>query len=391
MVTAVVMPPAGQISDELRIVKWRKKVGEDVRKGETLFEVATDKAVMEIESYRDGVLLAVLHGEGDVVRVGEVVAYIGERGEQPPDEAGKGEKVFSAARVEEKPTTPLGEKSLPVEGRRKGPLASPLAKRLAQEHRVNLEDVARALAKDVIKKEDVVKFLEGSEWYFVDLSPVRQAIARKVAESVRTIPHYAISVDVDMSACVALRDRLKGSAETLGAHVSYSDIIMKCAARAVESYPLVNATFEGEKARVYRSVNFGLVVDTGEGVVVPVIRGVNRKPLLEVARERMEKVERARSGRLRPDDLLQGTITLSNLGMYGVERFTAVINAPQSAILAVGRIAERPVCEGGRVVPKPTVTITASFDHRLIDGAYGARFLRELKRLLEDPSFLLEG
>ena len=266
-----------------------------------------------------------------------------------------------------------------------------MAKRLAQEHRVSLEDVARALAKDVIKKEDVVKFLEGSEWYFVDLSPVRQAIAKKVTESVRTIPHYTISVDVDMSACVALRDRLKGSAETSRVHVSYSDIIMKCAARAVGSYPLVNATFEGERARVYRSVNFGLVVDTGEGVVVPVIRGVDRKPLLEVARERMEKVERARSGRLRPDDLLQGTITLSNLGMYGVDRFTAVINAPQSTILAVGRIAERPVYEGGRVVPKPTVTITASFDHRLIDGAYGARFLGELKRLLEDPSFLLES
>lgn len=385
MVTEVVMPSAGQISDRLRIIRWCKKVGDEVKKGEILFEIETDKATMEIESYRDGVLLAILHPENEVVEVGQVVAYIGEKGELPPENTGQREKP------ERKEIPPIPR----PEGKRESPekpLASPLARRLAREHHLDLQDISRALSKTVIKKEDVEAFLqktlkeETKDWYSLPLSPSRKAIAQKVTQSVSSIPHYTISIDVDMSQCIALRQRLKESHKI---SVSYNDLIMKCAAQAAEKYPLVNATIEGERIKVYRNVDFGLVVRVEDGLLVPVVRAVNRKSLPEVARENEENIRKARNGELTYEDLSPGTITLSNLGMYGIDRFTAIIYPPQTCILAVGKIAERPVFREGEIVVRPLVTITASFDHRLIDGAYGAEFLMEVKKLLEDPWFLV--
>ncbi|MGC8778765.1 MAG: dihydrolipoamide acetyltransferase family protein, partial [Candidatus Caldatribacteriaceae bacterium] len=341
-------------------------------------------ATMEIESYRDGVLLAILHQENEVVAVGEVVAYLGEQGELPPQEV---EQKFTPEKREPSQSPTSGKAGSPEK-----PLASPLAKKLAREHHVQLAEVARALSREVIKKQDILFFLEktpdakAEEWYYLPLSPARRAIAQRVTASVASIPHYSISIEVNMSECITLRNHLK---EHAAVRVAYHDFIMKCAAQVTEKYPLVNATFEGGEARVYRNVNFGLAVSVEGGLLIPVVKGVNRKSLLEVAQENQENIRKARNGELKPDDLSPGTITLSNLGMYDVDRFTAIINPPETCILAVGKITERPVCQEGMVVPRPIVTITASFDHRLIDGAYGAGFLTDLKRLLEDPWFLI--
>lgn len=385
MATEVVMPSAGQISDRLRIIRWCKRVGDEVKRGEVLFEIETDKATMEIESYRDGVLLAILHPENDVVEVGQVVAYIGEKGELPPENTDQREKP-EREKISPIPH-PQGERESPEK-----PLASPLAKRLAREHHLDLQDISRALSKAVIKKEDLEAFLQKTlegkteDWYSLPLSLARKVIAQKVVQSASSIPHYTISIDVDMSQCVALRQRLKESHKI---KVSYNDLIMKCAAQAAEKYPLVNAVFEGERVKVYRNVDFGLVVRIEDGLLVPVVKEVNRKSLPEVARENEGNIRKARNGELTYEDLSPGTITLSNLGMYGVDCFTAIIYPPQTCILAVGKIAERPVCREGEIGVRPLVTITASFDHRLIDGAYGAEFLMEAKKLLEDPWFLI--
>ncbi|MGQ9623106.1 MAG: dihydrolipoamide acetyltransferase family protein [Candidatus Caldatribacteriaceae bacterium] len=381
MLSEVVMPSVGQISKELRITRWCKKVGEQVHKGEPLLEVGTDKAVMEIESYRDGVLLAILHGDGAVVPIGEVIAYIGDEGELPP--------TIMEEKREDKETAGFeGPKAQTSFQRRDRIFASPLVKRIAQDHGITVEEVARFFSKNVIEKEDVLRFLErkkegeAEDYRYLELSPLRKTIIQRVTESSFSIPQYTISIDVDMSACISLRERC-------GKEIAYHDIIMKCAASAIEKYPLINATLEGERAKVYTRVNFGLVVSIEGGIVVPVVRDVGRKSLMQVAQESAEKIARARNNALTPDDVSSGTITLSNLGMYGVDRFTALIRSPESCILAVGQIVERLVWREQRVVPRPMATITASFDHRTIDGAYGAEFLHELRNLLENPWFLL--
>jgi len=383
VVTEVIMPSAGQISDALRIIRWHKKVGEKVKKGEVLFEIETDKATMEIESYRDGVLLAILHRENEQVQVGKVVAYIGEQGEQPSQGAEQG-RTPERSNIPG-PSVPQEKRSSPGK-----PLASPRAKRLAREHHLDLEEIARVLPKGVIKERDILSFLgrttETDEWYYLPLSSGRKAIAQRVIKSVTSIPQYSMSIDVDMSECIHLRNHLK---ERLAVKTSYNDFIMKCAAKAIEKYPLVNAILEKEQIKVHKDVNFGLVVRVDEGLLIPVVRGVNRKSLLEVAWENQENIRKARNKELEPETMSSGTITLSNLGMYGIDRFTALINPPETCILAVGKISERPACREGRVLAIPSVTITASFDHRLIDGAYGAQFLMECKGLLENPWFLL--
>ncbi|MEN3187925.1 MAG: dihydrolipoamide acetyltransferase family protein, partial [Atribacterota bacterium] len=329
-------------------------------------------------------LLAVLYPENHLVEVGQVVAYIGEKDELLPENVSQREKP------EKKTSLVTPEPEIKREPRGK-PLASPLAKRLAQEHHLDLRDISQIFPKAALKGDDVRAFLQrnpkekAKDWYSFPLSPVRKAIAQRAVQSVSSIPHYTISIEVEMSECINLRQYFK---ENFQMRISYNDLIMKCAAQAVEKYPLVNAAFEEEQVKVYTSVNFGLVVRVEDGLLIPVVKEVGRKSLLEVAQENEKNIQKARNGELTPEDLALGTITLSNLGMYGIDRFVAIINPPQTCILAVGKIAERPVYREGKIVARPLATITASFDHRLIDGAYGAEFLVLVQKLLEDPWFL---
>lgn len=406
MLTKIIMPPGGQTTNESLMVKWHKKVGDEVKKGDVLFEIETDKATLEIESYGEGELLAVNYNEGDTVSTGEVVAYIGTKGDVLPQDAGKTADVTEKDeytpvikkepekpdRKEEKEGSTAPLTAVVETGR---VLASPAARYLAGSENIKLEDIAKSLLKQVIKKGDVKEYMEKSkemdaeECYFIKTSAMRKVIARRMVESILAAPHYTVSMDIDMTECISLREMLNSHLKESGIKVSFNDIIMKCASKAIEKYPIINSSYDGDNIKVYRNVNFGLAVAVDGGLVVPVARQTNKKSLAEIAIMNMNNVDMAKNNKLQPADMSGGTITLSNLGMFGVDNFTAIINQPESCILAAGQIAEKPVSRDGQVISRQMMTITASFDHRVIDGACGASFLSLVKLFLEYPKFLI--
>ncbi len=405
MLTKIIMPSSGQTTNESLLLRWHKKIGDMVKRGDILFEIETDKATMEVESYGEGTLLAIYYDEGEYVTAGETVAYIGEKGEKLPQNFKKTESVEEydeyqpiivkedndVKKVDKEAEASSEKKFLSNHGRI---LASPAARDLAKKEDVKIDDVAKYLSKQLIKREDVLEYLgkvetDSYEEYYIDTSTMRKVIGRRMLESISTAPHFTISMDICMTEVVSLRQVLNEYLKDSGIKVSFNDIIIKCASKAIEKYCLINSTFEGDRIKVYRNVNFGLAVSIENGLVVPVVKQANKKSISEIAVENSANIEKAKSYKLQPNDMSGGTITLSNLGMYGVDKFTAIINQPESCILSVGQIAEKPVSINGQVVSRLMMTITASFDHRVIDGAMGAAFLREIKMLLEDPRRLL--
>ena len=241
----------------------------------------------------------------------------------------------------------------------------------------------------------MLNFLQKSETsdmeesYFIETSPMRKTIAKRMTESVTKVPHFMVSIEIDMTQCIILKKKLNDYLEEGKVRISFNDILMKCVSKAIEKYPFINAMYGEEKIKIHKNVHFGLAVSVEGGLVVPVVRQTNKKTIIEIARENMNNIHKARNNQLPPADLTGGTITLSNLGMFGIDCFTAIINQPESCILAVGQIAEKPVSRDGQITSRPMMTITASFDHRVIDGAVGAAFLKEVKLLLENPELLL--
>ena len=388
----IVMPSGGQTTDETLIGKWHKKTGDRILKGDVLCEIETDKAVLNVESFCDGYLLGILYNEGEIARTGDVIAYIGEPGESVPglpDEPSPGQ------------TEEFGDGYATrddVKGSRKGRvLASPLAKKLARDYNVDVS-VISAGKSEVIKKQDVFEYLaaqtqyesSSAEYKDVPVSPMRAAIAGRMTESVTHIPQFTVSVSIDMTECIKLRERLNEYlAETGSVKLSYNDIIMKCSALAAERFPFVNASYMGGYIRIHKNVNIGLAVSVGDGLVVPVNRCTEQKPLTEISIKNAENIRKARENKLNPEDISGGTLTISNLGMMGVEWFTAIINPPQTCILAIGSICDQTVNFNGEFVFRKMMKVCASFDHRVIDGASGGGFLIELKKFLEKPWLML--
>lgn len=401
MLNKILMPSGGQTTDELVILQWDKKVGDFVRRGDILFEIETDKANLTVESYAEGTLLEIRYGDGAHVKVGEIVAYIGATTDKLPSK-----NINEQAIPEEKQ---LIQGSLPVEknGDEKKPMlikedtkiyASPLAKSQARVENINLEDVARFVSKKLIKKDDIARYLthlrngrdaDTEDAYFVDVTSMRKTIARRMKESVSVSPHYIISVDIDMTEVVVLRRKLNDSITRVQVKISYNDFIMKVVAKVIAWHPFINSTFQDDRIKVYKNVNFGLAIAAEAGLVVPVIKNVNNKSLSEIAQANVDNIEKVRSGKIRESDISGGTITLFNLGMYGMKEFTAIINQPESCILAVGAIIEKPVSINREVKIRDIMNITASFDHRVIDGAVGAAFLQDVKKILENPHMLM--
>jgi pyruvate dehydrogenase E2 component (dihydrolipoamide acetyltransferase) len=421
MLTKIVMPSGGQTTNESKIVKWHKKTGDAVKKGDVLFEIETDKAVMEIESYAEGTLLGIKFHEGEYAATGEIVAYIGDMGEKlpadfeapVPAEGNEYQPIVNevaavkagAQEPEQAVQTPEQAAKIPEPAAQEPEpakvydasrtLASPAARFLARQENIDINEVGKSLPDRIIKRADVEGFIRGGvqepeeEYYFVSMSPMRKTIARRMTESVLVAPHFTVSMEVDMTRAIELRQELNAYLKDRGIKVSYNDLIMKCAAKAVGRYPVINSTYQEDGIKVYKHVNFGLAVSLENGLVVPVVKYVDRKSIAEIAKENSENIEKARGGKLQDSQMTGGTITLSNLGMFGVDSFTAIINQPESCILAVGSIIEKPVVLNGSIVARPIMSITASFDHRVIDGATGAAFLREVKVLLEKPELLL--
>nr|MDW8081083.1 dihydrolipoamide acetyltransferase family protein [Candidatus Calescibacterium sp.] len=400
------MPKLGLTMEEGVINKWLVKEGDRVEKGDPLFEVATDKVNMEVESPASGVVLKILYPEGATVPITEVVAYIGEVGEEIPTPGKKAEEV----RIAEEPAQrEVVREEVTQEERIK---ASPLARRLAQEYGIDLatvkgtgpggrivkEDVERARqalekarkAVPVAEKVEKVEAPKEVPQEVVPLSRMRRIIAERMQESMRTKPHFFIFQEVLAEELVRMRERLLPLVEKqTGLRVSYTDILVKMVAKALERYPLLNASFTDAGIVFHENVNVGVAVALEDGLIVPVIKEVQKKSIAQITVELHELVERAKSGKLTPEDISGGTFTISNLGMFGVDAFTAIINPPESAILACGAIKKRPVFDGKEIVPLAVMELTLSCDHRIVDGALAAQFMQFLKTLLEEPFALM--
>lgn len=399
MLNKILMPSGGQTTDQLVILQWEKKVGDFVRRGDILFEIETDKANLTVESYAEGTLLEITCGDGAHVKVGEIVGYIGATTDQLPSKnklaiPQEKEPIQVSLQVEKTPdekTPMLIKEDTKI-------YASPLAKSQARVENIKLEDVAKFVSKKLIKKDDIARYRmhlrdgrgpETGDSYFVDVTSMRKTIAKRMKESVSVSPHYIISTDIDMTDIVALRWKLNDSMGRGQVKISYNDFIMKVVAKAIEWHPFINSTFQDDRIKVYKNVNFGLAMAVEGGLLVPVIKNVNIKSLGQIAHANVETIEKVRTGKIRESDLSGGTITLSNLGMYGMKEFTAIINQPESCILAAGAILEKPVSVNREVQIRDIMNITASFDHRVIDGAVGAAFLQDVKKMLENPHTLV--
>jgi len=385
MAISVVMPALEMAQETGKLISWLKKEGDSVAKGEALLEIETDKAVMEIESPGDGVLAGVKVQPGAEVPVGRTIAWIVRPGEVPPtDEVAttSGRKTTAvAAPAGSSPAQPVSQQAIKV---------SPKARRLASERGVNLADVQGSGSGGEILASDILAVAEskaGSSPAPVESgSPISRLMAERTTQSWTTVPHFFIVREVDAGALNDARQRLAPEIEqSHGLKLTHTDLLATLIARVLLKHPRMNASWTGEGVRANVEINIGLAMAVDDGVVAPVIHAADKSGLREIAAKRRDLTERARGGKLRPADIAGGTFTISNLGMFGVDAFTAIIIPPQAAILAVGRISERVVPIDGHPGIRPMMTLTLSSDHRVVDGARAAKFLQELVEAIGNP------
>ena len=392
MATDVIMPALGVAQQTGTLLKWFASEGQPVTKGEPLMEVETDKATVEIEAPASGILTQVAAKAGDEVPVGQRIALILEPGEKLVSPAPSaqpithprphGQRGGEGAAAAAPPKT-----SIRADTTRS--LASPAARRIAREKGIQLQTLSGSGPEGSILVRDVVRAAEApaalSETSLardlLPLSPMRRVVAKRMTESKQSAPHFYVSMDIDMSTVLALRARRKERQDEI--LPSINDFILHACARVLREFPSMNSIYTEQGIRVNAQVNLGMAVALEEGLVVPVIRDADRLSLSELATESRQLVEKAHSKKLFPLDYEGGTFTVSNLGMLGVDSFVAIINPPQCAILAVGRVAPRVITDGDGIEIKSMMTATLSADHRIVDGAIAARFLQQLKQLLE--------
>lgn len=438
MAEIIRMPRMSDTMEEGNIVEWLKEEGDEVEPGDILAEVETDKATMELESYHEGVLLHIGVKEG-AVPVNAVIAVIGEEGEdyeaqlkeadnstdeESSDEADtedkdteskseqKDEKDSSSDKKEtssdEEESTSDGSSSQDKSdsassgssSSEKGRIkASPLAKKMAEDKNLSLSDIEGSGDQGRIVKRDVESYLEKSkkdsaakpkaktapatqEAEEVPVSQMRKTIAKRLSESKFSAPHFYLTSTIDMEAAIAARTRMNEMDET---KISFNDLVVKAAAMALRKHPMVNASWLGDKIKKHSDINVGVAVAVDEGLLVPVIRNTDLKSLSQINEEVKEKAGRARERKLSTEEMQGNTFTISNLGMFDIDEFTAIINPPDACILAVGSIQELPVVKDGEIQVGQQMKVTLSCDHRIVDGVTGAKFLQTFKALLEEP------
>jgi pyruvate dehydrogenase E2 component (dihydrolipoamide acetyltransferase) len=446
----VVMPKMGDTMEEGKILSWRKQIGDPVARGDSLAEIETDKVNIEAESYAEGVLRKILVQAGESAPVGAPIALVGAPDEPLPGDEGEGPAARPAQAEQPREPAPVvvGAAYQPDQERAGANgasqniaapateaagrvIISPIARRIAQEHHLDIARITGTGPSGRIIKDDVEALLagqqahtiaptippvapllaptpaqpavlaaaapatpaaaEGEEVEAVALSAMRKTIARRLQQSMQTAPHFYLTISIDTTKLAELRVTINEYAEKLPepVKVSMNDLIVKGVSLALARMPQVNVSFDGDQLLFKKHVNVGMAVALEQGLIVPVIRDADRRGVLDLARESRRLVEAARGGTLKPEEFQGGTFTVSNLGMFEIESFTAVINPPESAILAVGAIQPTPVVLDGQVVVRDRMKVTLSVDHRALDGATGARYLQELKRLLESPMGLL--
>jgi pyruvate dehydrogenase E2 component (dihydrolipoamide acetyltransferase) len=411
MAEIVKMPKLSDTMTEGVVSKWHKKVGDTVKTGDLLADIETDKATMEFESFQDGVLLHIGVEEGKGAPVDSILAILGKAGEDvsallsggsaaPAEAASVPSSAPAPAAAAPAPApTPVSAPDAQVSAASDGRLkASPLARKLAEEKGIDLRRVQGSGDEGRIVKRDVehhqpstsvgsaMAALGTESFTEVPVSQMRKTIARRLAESKFSAPHFYLTLEVDMEQAMAAREAINQVAEV---KVSFNDMVVRAAAAALRKHPAINASWLGDRIRYNQHVHVGVAMAVEDGLLVPVVRHADQKSLSAIASEVKAYSAKAKEKKLQPSDWEGNTFTISNLGMFGIEAFTAIINPPDACILAVGAIRSVPVVKGGQVVPGQVMKLTLSCDHRVVDGASGSAFLQTLKRLLEQPVTLL--
>jgi pyruvate dehydrogenase E2 component (dihydrolipoamide acetyltransferase) len=384
------MPALEMAQETGKLVSWLSKEGDTVAKGQPLLEIETDKAVMELESPADGVLAGIKVQPGTDVPVGETIAWIVAPGEAIPTDVA----TIPTARTISVPHTDNATSEKPGAGSSRGFAArvSPKARRLAAEHGVELKNLrgsgpdGEILATDILSAAN--KSPTGSPVH--SLSTVARLMAERTTQSWTTVPHFFVVREVDATMLREERDKLAPIVQSShDVKLTYTDLLAALVARVLAKHPRLNASWTGDKIRENPDVNIAIAIAVDDGVVAPVIQKADRSDIGKIALQRHQLAERARSGKLHPTDLSGGTFTISNLGMFGIDAFSAVIVPPQAAILAVGRIRDRVAAVDGLPTVRPMMTLTLSSDHRVIDGTRAAMFLQDLAQAIEDPQVWL--
>ncbi|MFP3391967.1 dihydrolipoamide acetyltransferase family protein [Brevibacillus sp. SIMBA_040] len=405
MATAVFMPKLSMTMETGTVIQWFKQEGDQVREGDVLLEVLTDKINIEVESYTTGTLLKIYYGADQVVPVNQVIGYVGEANENVPNTPPPLEFSAGQEEAEAPDAQPSKEETQANEVLDKKIRATPVARRMARENGIDLGQVNGSGPNGRVQKADIehtlsansaksaststgsVTSLPGQQ---VKVEGMRKVIAERMVASAYTAPHVTLSTEAEMSQVIEVRSTLLPTIEKLTGHrLSYTEIIIKAVAMALARHPKVNASLKGDVIQLHETINIGVAVAVTDGLLVPVIKQADQKGLAHLTTETKRLAGLARDGRLLPDDMRGGTFTISNLGMYAIDVFTPIINQPESAILGVGRIHEKPVGVNGQIVLRPMMSLSLSFDHRVMDGAPAAAFLQEIKELLESPYHLL--
>ena len=412
MAHSIVMPALEMAQETGKLISWRKKEGEAVGKGEPLLDVETDKAVVEIESPAEGILAGVKAHAGDVIPVGQTIAWILNPGEEIPAEAtsASGRRMDTASSAA--PAAPTQVSAQASAAPTANARISPKARRLAKEHGVDISRVRGTGGEGEIQAEDILAFVAAgatsgnsvpgtaasapaktaqAEAYATQpLSQVGRLMAERTTQSWTTAPHFFVMREIDATGLLAAREKFGPAIEKeRGVKLSHTDLLIAAVAHALSKHPQVNATWSGNGVHLNPEINVGVAMAVEDGVVVAAIPATNTKTLGEIAAIRRDLTERARGGKLRPADITGATFTVSNLGMYQVDAFTAIIVAPQAAILAVGRIADRVVPVDGKPGIRPMLSLSLSCDHRVLDGARGALFINDLAAAILEPENLI--
>ena len=404
MAEVVNMPRLSDTMTEGVVAKWHKNVGDQVSEGDLLAEIETDKATMEFESFQEGFLLHIGVAEGAKAPVDSILAILGEKGEditellkaesspEPKKEepAKEAPKAVDTPKVEEvKVTAPITTKTkeTAVESNGKA-IASPLARKLADERNINLSLVKGTGDAGRIVKRDIDNYSGGNSapsverYTEVEVSQMRKVIAQRLGESKFTAPHFYLTCEINMDKTIEARKAINTVSPL---KISFNDMIVKATSMALQEHPQVNSSWLGDRIRFNEHIHIGVAMAIEDGLLVPVVRFANNKRLSEISSEVKEYGVRAKAKKLQPEDWEGNTFTISNLGMFDIEEFTAIINPPDACILAVGSIVEKPIVKNGEIVIGNTLKVTLSCDHRVVDGVVGSKFLGTLKGYLENP------
>ncbi len=429
MAEKILMPKLSPTMEEGQISSWVKEVGDAIEANETIAEVDTDKATMEMTSLEPGTLLKILVPAGENAKLGQTIGILGEAGEdiaalldevsgeQVADGSGGAESNGVSAKPEVETPEPATEAvsaaqpSAPItqnsssNGRL---LVSPIAARMATENGIDLRSIAGSGPNGRIIKRDIESVISGqtsavsgqklasfqtaevigaTAFREENTSPMRRVIAQRLGESIGPIPTFYLTIEIEMDGALATRKQINDAIAP--EKISVNDIIVKAAASALTKHPFVNASYQDDKIRFYEDADIGVAVAIDEGLITPIVRGANKKGFVQISNEVKELAGRAREKKLLPEEYTGATFSISNLGMMGIKEFTAIINPPEAAILAVGSATATPVVRDGEITTRSIMNVTMSCDHRVVDGATGARFLETFKQMLENPAMML--